>query len=242
MCKMKTLENKIVSWSRPIRNLKDKNYFNIYINRLEKDGLVEKSNSLWLNPIVLNRKKSGELRFTLDLRRVNDIVELDDFEIPNIQNIIRTLNGMRVFSLIDLNDGFFQVSLVKEDREKTTFLDANNRLMQFTVMPQGFKNSPAIFQRGMNIILKGLIGKICLNYIDDILIFSENIDEHKRNLDIIKARLCKYNLQINEVKSKYNQSEIEFLGYKIGNDSIVPLLKRYDGILKYTTQRHKNNL
>ncbi|KAG0438457.1 Retrovirus-related Pol polyprotein from transposon opus [Dictyocoela muelleri] len=109
-------------------------------------------------------------------------------------------------------------------------------------MAQGFKNSLAIFQRGVNIILEGLIGKIRLNYIDDISIFSENIDEHKRNLDIVKARLCKYNLQINEVKSKYNQSEIEFLGYKIGNDRIVPLLKRYDGILKYTTQRHENNL
>ncbi|KAG0437575.1 Retrovirus-related Pol polyprotein from transposon opus [Dictyocoela muelleri] len=228
-CHMKTVSDKIVSWSRPIRNIKDKNDFKGLINCLEKDGIVEKSNSLWLNPVVLNRKKSGDLRFTLDLRRVNEIVRLDDFEIPNIQNIIRSLNGKRVFSLIDLKDGFFQVPLSKEDREKTSFLDSNYRLMQFTRMPQGFKNSPAIFQRGMNIILEELVGKICLNYIDDILIFSENIEEHKQNLVTVKERLNEYNLKINEEKSQYNKSEIEFLGYKIDNDNIVPLLKRSDG-------------
>ncbi|KAG0433304.1 Transposon Ty3-G Gag-Pol polyprotein [Dictyocoela muelleri] len=104
---MKTVSDKIVCLSRPIRNIKDKNDFKGLINCLEKDGIVEKSNSLWYYPVVLNRKKSGDLRFTLDLRRVNEIVQLDDFEIPNIQNIIKSLNGKRVFSLIDLKDGLF---------------------------------------------------------------------------------------------------------------------------------------
>ncbi|KAG0441380.1 Retrovirus-related Pol polyprotein from transposon gypsy [Dictyocoela muelleri] len=81
--------------------------------------------------------------------------------IPNIPNMIRSLNGMRIFSLIDLKYGFFQVPLSKEDLEKTTFLDTNNRLMQFTRMPQGYKNSPAIFQKGMTIILEDLIENNC---------------------------------------------------------------------------------
>ncbi|KAG0433307.1 Transposon Ty3-I Gag-Pol polyprotein [Dictyocoela muelleri] len=94
----------------------------------------------------------------------------------------------------------------------------------------------------MNIILEGLVKKICLNYIDDILIFSENIEEHKQYLVTVEERLNEYNLKINEEKSQYNKSEIDFLGYKIGNDNIVPLLKRSDGILKYPMTNTRKKL
>ena len=64
-----------------------------------------------------------------------------------------SLHGQKYFSVLDLQDGYFQVKLRPEDKEKTAFLDADNRLMQFTRMIQGFKNSPATFQRGMQIVL-----------------------------------------------------------------------------------------
>ncbi|KAG0440541.1 Retrovirus-related Pol polyprotein from transposon opus [Dictyocoela muelleri] len=210
-CRIDTKDNQIVSWSRPFKNFKDKEDLKKVISEYESRGIIAKSKSVWLNPIVLTRKKSGALRFTLDLRKVNNLVNLDQFTLPNIQEIIRSLKDMSYFSVIDLKDGYFQVNLSKKDREKTTFLDTNNRLMQFRKMPQGYKNSPAIFQRGMGMILEGMIGKICLSYIDDILVFGKDVSEHDDNLKIIKDRLKKYNLVINEEKSVYKTDEVEFL-------------------------------
>ena len=100
-----------------------------------------------------------------------------------MSELIRTLYNKKHFSIIDLKDGYFQVPLSIQDREKTAFLTPDKRLFQFKVMPQGYKNSPAIFQRGMTMILEGLLDVACVVYLDDILIFGENQSEHDKNLD-----------------------------------------------------------
>ncbi|KAG0439296.1 Pol polyprotein [Dictyocoela muelleri] len=78
-CQIKTKGDQIINWTRPIKSYKYREDFKKLIHDYEKRGYIERSKSLWLNPVVLNRKKSGELRFTLDMRRINDIVELDVF-------------------------------------------------------------------------------------------------------------------------------------------------------------------
>lgn len=164
------------------------------MQKLEKNGVIEPSISAWLNPVVLTRKKNGNLRFCVDFRRLNDLVDLDSFELPRINELFITLRDMKYFSLIDLKDGYFQVEINKSDREKTAFF-TGNKLMQFKKMPQGFKNSPAVFQRVMSHILKDYIGKICLCYIDDILIFGKTKCEHEKNFKKIKERLDEYELE-----------------------------------------------
>jgi hypothetical protein len=89
------------------------------------------------------------------------------------------------FTTIDLKDGFFQIPIRECDKEKTTF-STGEKLYQFTKMPQGYKNSPGIFQRAMTLILEGLLGKVCLVYIDDILVFSRTEEEHDANLKQVK--------------------------------------------------------
>ena len=91
--------------------------------------------------MVLTRKKTGAMRFCIDLRRVNELVDLDRFELPLIHSVVRSLHGQRCFSIIDLKDGYFQVELCEKYREKTAFLDGAGRLMQSWKMPQGYKNS-----------------------------------------------------------------------------------------------------
>ncbi|KAG0424696.1 Retrovirus-related Pol polyprotein from transposon gypsy, partial [Dictyocoela muelleri] len=167
-CQIKTKENSVVSWSRPIRNVKEKEDFKQLIADYEAKGYLEKSRSVWLKPVVLNRKKSGELRFTLDLRKVNGLVDPVQFNIPNIQEIVKSLHGARYFSVLDLEDGIFQVPLCEADKDKTTFLDLNYQLKRFTRMHQGFKNSRVFFQRGISIVLDSLLGLKCLLYIDHI--------------------------------------------------------------------------
>lgn len=190
---------------------------------------------------MLTRKKSGDLRFCVDFRRLNDLVNLDEFEIPRINELLNELHDKKFFTLIDLKDGFFQIKIAEEDRKKTAFY-TGKKLMQFACMPQGYKNSPAIFQRAMNIIFQDLIDRICLIYIDDILIFGENKIKHDKNLETVLKRIKEYGLVENIHKRQECLEEINFLGYRISLNKIKPLVKRCQGILDYATPKTKKQL
>ncbi|KAG0435821.1 Retrovirus-related Pol polyprotein from transposon 17.6 [Dictyocoela muelleri] len=114
--------------------------------------------------------------------------------------------------------------------------------MQFTVMPQGFKNSPAIFQRGMNIILENFTGKICYCYIDDIIVFGRDKYEHKKNNNTVIKRLNEYKLIINKDKLVYCEEEVNFLGYRISLNKVKPLLDRTLGIKNFPIPTSKQKL
>jgi hypothetical protein len=86
-----------VSWTRPLRNFKDKHDFEVLLKELEDRGIIEPSTSVWLNPVVLTRKKSGELRFCVDFRRLNELVDLDEFQIPKVSETIASLRNKRFF-------------------------------------------------------------------------------------------------------------------------------------------------
>lgn len=109
-------------------------------------------------------------------------------------------------------------------------------------MPQGFKNSPAIFQSGMSIVLSGLKGKICHVYLDDILIWGRDHFEHNKNLREVLDRLDEYNLEINEEKSVMEKSEVVFLGFSITKNQISPKVERAQGILDFPLPDTKKKL
>lgn len=241
-CTIPTEEGAMVSWSRPIRSKKEREEFRELVDDLQRRRIVEPSQSLWLNPVVLRRKKNGELRFCVDLRRINDLVPLDGYSQPKITELIAELRGHKWFSTLDLKDGYFQVPIRKEDREKTTFDDGSGRLMQFTRMPQGYKNSSGIFQRVMNIVLQGLIGKSCLVYLDDILIFGRSVEEHNCNLRQVRERLDKYCLEENHEKSVIFKKEVIFLGYRVRENTVRPTTDRAQGIIEYPAPGNKKQV
>jgi hypothetical protein len=109
-------------------------------------------------------------------------------------------------------------------------------------MPQGFKNSPAVFQRGMTLILEGLLGKICLVYVDDILIFGKTIEEHDRNFEEVKKRLDEYNLIENVDKRIFRETKVKFLGYEIECNIVKPACDRAQGIMNFPSPKTKKQL
>lgn len=232
-CTVNTGSSEIISWSRPTRNREKRIGFQNLVDDLERKGIIELSTSLWCHPVVIVKKKTGKFRFTLDLTRLNNSVTLDEFQLPRIDEILSSLTDQRLFTILDLKDGFFQVNLRRSDKEKIAFLDTHNRLLQFRKMPQGFENSPAIFQRGMYVVLQGLVGKHCLSYIDDILIYGKTIEEHDRNVIIVKKRLRKYGLIIDEDKCMVAQENVVFLGYNISKNQIKPTLNRSQAITSF---------
>ena len=150
---------------------------------------VEPSVSPWSSPVVLVRKKDGSTRFCVDYRELNEITTKDSFSLPRLDDIFDQLSGSCYFTKLDFKNGYFQVPLAPSDRPKTAFSTRDNHY-QFTVLPQGIKNGPPTFQRIVHQVLGPTRWKICLAYIDDVLIFSKTFRDHIRHLDIVLGLLA----------------------------------------------------
>lgn len=120
-CRINSPDNKIVSWTRPINNEKKRKGLQECVDKLLKEGKIEPSKSLWCHPVVVVEKKSGKFRFTMDMVKLNNIVELDEFELPKISEITRDLYEAKVFSIIDFKDRFWQLPLRKSDKKRSLF-------------------------------------------------------------------------------------------------------------------------
>ena len=158
------------------------------------------------------KKPNGTYRLCADprklrkLRKQNELVEQDSFPIPTISVITDPLRGQRYFSVLDIKDGF-RVPLKEDHRHKTTFR-VDVKLYQYKVLPVGFRNAPNIFQRLMEIVFGDQIGETCIVYIDDILVFSETVEEHYKALEEILRKAKHYGLMMKEkARKNYFYSE-----------------------------------
>jgi hypothetical protein len=117
----------------------------------------------------------------LDYRRLNDVTLKDSYPLPRIDDLLDALRESKWLSTCDLASGFWQVEMDASDAEKTAFTTTSG-LFQFNVM---LCNAQATFQRLMEYALAGLQWEICLIYLDDIIIFAENFEDHVARLDAV---------------------------------------------------------
>ncbi len=160
---------------------------------MEKEGTIVKSSGPWCSPIVLVRKKDGTIRFCVDYRKLNDVTHKDLYPLPRIDDILEALRGAKYFCSIDLASGYWQIKVADKDREKTA-IGSHLGLYKFLCMPFGLTGAPAMFSRLMNKVLDGLIGKNCLVYLEDVIIFGSAFKEILTNLKLVMCRLRDRNL------------------------------------------------
>ncbi|GBM73771.1 Transposon Ty3-I Gag-Pol polyprotein [Araneus ventricosus] len=151
------------------------------VQRMLKEDVIQPSDSPWSSPVVLVKKKNGEWRFCVDYRRLKKITKKDVYPLPRIDDALDCLAGAKIFSMMDLKSGYWQIEVDDKDREKTAFVTSDG-LYEFKVMPFGLCNAPATFERMMDTVLRGLKWNICLCYLDDIIVYAPNFQEHKRRL------------------------------------------------------------
>ena len=176
-----------VSWSGRLSQLENQELKSQLEKLLEKEW-VQPSTSPFSAGILFARKKNGKLRWCLDYRALNRVTIRDKSSLPRIDDSLDQFRGAQVFSKIDLASGYYQIAIKPEDCHKTAFSTRYGHF-EFTVMPFGLCNAPATFQNWMSSILRPYLDQFVVVYIDDIMIYSKNLADHFRHLDLVFAKL-----------------------------------------------------
>lgn len=194
--------------------------------------VIEPSNSPWSAPVVMVKKKDGSLRFCIDYRKLNQVTKRDVFPLPRCDEILEAMSGAAFFTHLDLVRGYWQIDVDEASREKTAFSTPEGHF-QFKRMPFGLTNAPASFQRAMNSILHGLNWKDCLVYLDDVIIFAKNLEEHNRRLDSVLERLEDAGVKLNAAKCQFLQEKTTFLGHVVSREGVTTDPEKTKALLQY---------
>lgn len=207
---------------------------NKQINEMLKQKIIRNSISPYNSPMLVVQKKLNasnkqKWRLVVDYKKLNNETIEDRFPIPHIDDIFDKLSGCKIFTILDLAKGFYQIEMDEKDIPKTAFSTANGHY-EFLRMPFGLQNAPATFQRLMNNLLRPYIGFFCHVYMDDILIFSKHIEEHVEHLTTILNCLKNANVKLQIDKCEFAKDELEFLGHTINSEGLKPNKKKVEAI------------
>ena len=195
-----------------------------------QQGLCRPSKSPWSSPLHIVPKKNGDIRVCGDYRRLNSITIPDRYPVPRIKDFTHHLSGKTIFSTIDLNRAYQQLSVREEDVEKTAIITPMG-LFEFPRMCPGLKNAGQTFQRYIHEVLRGL--DFVFPFIDDLLLASENETQHREHLHVVLKRLEQNGITINPAKCNLGQSEVQFLGYTVSTKGIKPPQHKIEAITNY---------
>ena len=159
-----------------------------------ENGVIVPSKAEWASAPVLVRKKDGTVRYFVDFRKVNSLIKKDGFPLPNIEECMETLSGNVFLSTLDMAQGYYQIDVDPHDRHKLAFITRYG-LNEFVKMPFGTCNSPATFQRMIQLIVYGLNWRECLVNLDDVIVLGNSFDNHLINLKAVLSRFRKHNLK-----------------------------------------------
>jgi O-acetyl-ADP-ribose deacetylase (regulator of RNase III) len=214
----------------------------IQIDKLLEAGIVKPIISKFAAPAFLVKKKDkGTFRLVVSYKELNDKVECDQYPIPRTTDLLRALEGSQFFSSLDLNNGFFQIPVREEDQFKLAFTSALG-LMTFTRLPQGFKNSSAIFQRKLNNAFAHLLYKSLIIYIDDLASYGKTFDQALINLRETFKIIDEKNFSLKTKKCNFFYNTIELLGHKISINGIQPLNTNTKAIIEFNTPKNIKDL
>ncbi|CAC5415726.1 unnamed protein product [Mytilus coruscus] len=175
---------------------KTKEEINTFLDEMEEQGIIRKSMSPWSSPILLVAKPNGEKRIPLGKKQA------------------------QTYSVSDMRQGFWQLELDEQSKGKTAFMTHRGQY-EFNRLPYDLANSPATFNMIMNEVIRDLNWKSALVYVDDILIYSKNFEEHLCHLAALFDKLIEANLKLKPSKCQFACKEVQYLGHIITKEGIA---------------------
>ncbi|KMQ91596.1 reverse ribonuclease integrase [Lasius niger] len=183
-----------------------------HLLELERDGIVERAQTQFVNPLVVVIKKTGEIRLCLDAREINKRMANDHDQPPTIDEVFRRIGDKRYFTTLDVAKAFWQIPLQEESKRYTGF-KFDNQTYVFRRLPFGLKTAGASFTRAMQRAIGDECDPFTIVYLDDILIASNSLEEHVFHVNYILERLKKVGFRLNREKCEFMKTEIRFLGH-----------------------------
>jgi hypothetical protein len=205
-----------------------------YIDEAMQNGWIRPSTSPAGAPILFVPKKGGELRLCVDYRGLNKVTIKNRYPLPLISEMLDRLQGAGWYTKLDMKNAYHRIKIQPGDEWKTAFRTRYGHF-EYLVMPFGLANAPATFQAYINKALSGLVDTICIVYLDDVLIYSGDREEHVRCVRAVLARLRQFGLFVNLRKCKFFTQEVEFLGFVVGTRGVRMDPERIETITNWPT-------
>jgi hypothetical protein len=188
------------------------------VDNLHK-GFIEHSQSPFAAPILFVKKPNGSLRFCVDYRKLNALTKKDRYPLPLIDETLARIGTAQVFTKLDIRQAFNRIRMDPNSEEFTTFRTRYGTYKS-KVLPFGLTNGPATYQRYMNDVLFEYLDDFCSAYLDDILIYSSDPEDHEIHVQKVLQRLRDAGLQADIDKCEFHVTETKYLGFIIGIDGI----------------------
>jgi hypothetical protein len=184
------------------------------LQELLDKGFIRPSTSPWGCPALFVKKKDESLRLCIGYRPLNAVTIKNKYPLPRVDVLFDQLVGAKVFSKIDLPSGYHQIKIRASDVPKTAF-STRYEIYEFLVMSFRLTNAPAYFKYLMNFVFMPELDKFIVVFIDDILVYSKNEEEHVGHLHVVLQRLREHHLYAKLSKCDFWLQEIKFLGHTI---------------------------
>ncbi|KAK3539560.1 hypothetical protein QTP70_010231, partial [Hemibagrus guttatus] len=190
-----------------------------YINEALSQGYIRPSTSPAASSFFFVAKKDGGLWPCIDYRALNKITIKFRYPLPLVPSALKHLRGATVFTKLDLRCTYNLIRIREGDKWKTAFVTPTSHY-EYLVMPYGLVNAPSVFQDFMHEVLQEFLHKPVLVYIDDILIYSRSMADHRQHVAEVLQRLRDYHLFLKAEKCTFHQPSVQFLGYNIDRSGV----------------------
>lgn len=190
-----------------------------HLKSLLQAKIIRESQSPFASPIVVVKKKNGDVRLCVDYRKLNMQTVKDAYALPNLEESFSALSGSQWFSVMDLKSGYYQIEMEESDKAKTAFVCPLG-FWEWNRMPQGITNAPSTFQRLMEKCMGDINLREVLVFLDDIIVFSRTLEEHETRLTRVLNRLRENGLKLSPEKCRFFQTSVRYLGHIVSRNGV----------------------